>query len=226
MAKKVVIIYGPPGAGKGTQANLLAWRLGYYHFDTGKYIEQVVHDPENRADRIIQRERQLFDQGILCTPSWVLKIVADKTKMLAGAGLNLAFSGSPRTIFEAFGDKKNTGLIEVLEKAYGKKNIKVFFLKVAPETSIKRNSSRLVCSVCANVILGDLKAKNCPICSAPLRKRTLDNPETIKVRLKEYRERTYPIIERLKKRGYKIQEIDGEPLPFEIHKNIIAQLRK
>ncbi|KKU85302.1 MAG: hypothetical protein UY12_C0004G0001, partial [Parcubacteria group bacterium GW2011_GWA2_47_8b] len=45
MAKKVVVIYGPPGSGKGTQANLLAWTKNFIHFDTGKFLEQVVNDP-------------------------------------------------------------------------------------------------------------------------------------------------------------------------------------
>ena len=45
---KAIIIYGLPGSGKGTQANLLADKLGLIHFDTGKYLERIVHDPANK----------------------------------------------------------------------------------------------------------------------------------------------------------------------------------
>lgn len=225
--KKVFIIYGPPGSGKGTQANLLAGKFGLIHFDTGKYIEQVVHDPANKNNRTIQRERKNFDSGKLCTPSWVLKITRDKTKDLAKAGFGLVFSGSPRTLFEAFGDGKNEGLIGVLEKNYGKKNVMPFLLKVASKTSVKRNSSRLVCSVCGTPVLANnCLGSSCPLCAASLRRRTLDVPEVIKVRLKEYRERTAPIVSGLKTRGYKITEINGEPPPYKVFAEILKKLGK
>ena len=59
---KAIIIYGLPGSGKGTQANLLADKLGLIHFDTGKYLERIVHDPANKKNKIIRRERKNFDR--------------------------------------------------------------------------------------------------------------------------------------------------------------------
>jgi len=224
--KKVIIIYGPPGAGKGTQANLLAAKLGFLHFDTGKYLERFVHDPENQKNLIVKKERVLFDAGKLCTPGWVLKIVRKKTAELARSNFGLAFSGSPRTVFEAFGDSKNQGLIEIFEKYYGKKNIIPIALKVAPETSLMRNGGRLVCFTCGTVVLsGNCVGKACPICASPLKRRTLDTPEIIKTRLKEYAERTAPILAGLKKRGYRLNKINGEPLPYAVFKNIIRKIK-
>jgi adenylate kinase len=227
--KIAIIMYGPPGSGKGTQAKLLADKFGLIHFDTGKYIEQVVHDPANRKDKIIQRERKLFDSGILCTPDWVLKIVGEKTEKLAEAGFGVVFSGSPRTFYEAFGDKKQEGLIDVLEKHYGKKNIFIFNVDISAQNSIKRNGNRLLCSVCGTQLMATFKdvakLKTCPFCGGKLYRRTLDKPETIKIRLKEYRERTLPIAAELKKRGYKIIRINGEPTPEKIHKKIVSLLK-
>ena len=221
------MFYGPPGAGKGTQANLVAGKFGLLHFDTGKFIEQHVHDPENSRDKTTQEEKNNFDSGKLCTPSWVLKIVRGKTSHLSNAGFGLTFSGSPRTMFEAFGDKKNKGLMEVLEKDYGKKNIILFLLKVSPKTSIFRNSHRLMCSNCGTTILASKhKGKSCPICSGKLVRRTLDVPDVIKVRLKEYKKRTAPILAGLKKRGYKITAISGEALPHQVFSKIISKILK
>lgn len=224
---KAVMVYGQPGAGKGTQASLLQAVKGFFHFDTGRYIEQVIYDSANRKDKVIQRERKIFESGVLCTPSWVLDIVKKKTMELSKAGLNIVFSGSPRTLFEAFGDAKNTGLIEILEKAYGKKNLHVFYIKVALKTSLWRNSHRLVCSICGAPALYQkgIMQKNCVLCDAPLRKRKLDKPETIKLRLRQFKERTYPIFDGLKKRGHKIDAINGEPAPYRVFQSILKRLK-
>ena len=234
---KVVMVYGQPGAGKGTQASLLQAVKGFFHFDTGMYLEQVVHDPTSRKNKIIQRERKLFNSGILCTPSWVLDIVSKKAQKLARGGINIVFSGSPRTLFEAFGDPKNKGLIEILEKSYGKKNLHVFYIKVSLETSIWRNSHRLVCSTCGAPVLHQKalpshkatarqgkKAEHCTFCASPLRKRTLDKPETIKLRLKQFEERTYPIFKGLKKQGHKVNVINGEPAPYKVFSSILSKM--
>lgn len=224
--KKIIAIYGPPGSGKGTQAKLLEANFNFYHFDTGKYIEQLIRDPENLKNKIIQRERKKFESGELCTPSWILKIIAKKIKKMGKADFSIVLSGSPRTIFEAFGDSKNTGLIKTLEKIYRKK-IYFVHLNVAAETSIYRNSNRTICSLCSAPILykKTKESVNCPFCDSPVRRRKLDKPEIIKVRLEEYRGRTKPILERLKKMGYKINYVNAEPPPHKIYQEIVSKLK-
>ena len=226
--KKVFIIYGPPGAGKGTQANLLVGKLGLIHFDTGKFIEQIVHDSANKNDREIQRERKNFDSGILCTPNWVLKTVKEKTEEIAKSGFGIVFSASPRTIFEAFGDKKTGGLFQIFERLYKKKNIIPLLLKIDPHKSVLRNAKRRVCSVCAIPILYNDETHahiTCPLCGGKLRTRTLDDPKILGTRIKEYEERTEPILKGLKKRGYKILEVDGTPLPYKVFESILKKLK-
>ena len=220
--KKVVIFLGAPSSGKGTQADLLLKKFGFYHFDTGKYGEQILHDPEKLKNKINRHERKNFDAGLLFTPSWTLKLVSEKTKELARAGLKIVFSGSPRTLYEAFGDKKVPGLFSVLEKEYGKKNIAILFIKTNPDTSIFRNINRLVCSVCATPVMYQkgIKIKNCLLCGGHLKKRIFDNPEKMKVRLNEYTTRTEPIFAQLKKRGYNMKTINGEKLPFEMFEEV------
>lgn len=220
--KLAVIIYGPPGSGKGTQANLLSETLGLYHFDTGKYIEQLVHDPLNRRSKIIERERRLFDTGFLCTPSWVRSIVTKKTRNVAKAGFGIVYSGSPRTLPEA------ESLLPFLEKLYGRRCVLLFVLKVRAETSRFRNGNRWVCSLCGRPLLYSPQARypHCCLCGSALRRRTLDDPQIIKKRLLEYEERTKPIYRYLTKRGYKLVAINGEPPPYKVFASLRSAIAR
>lgn len=222
---KAVIIYGPPGSGKGTQADLLVRKSNFVHFDTGRYLETLFRSPAAKTDPILKREKKNFDSGKLCTPEWILKITRDATKKIASAGYNIVFSGSPRTMYEAVGDKKTPGLVDTLSKLFGKENISVILLKVKDETSIDRNSHRVVCSKCGLPKLESAKLPHCAMCAGPMRTRSLDNPEVIKVRLNEYRERTFPIVAEMKKRGFKIVQLDGEPLPYLVSEKVMKALK-
>ncbi|MBI5079106.1 nucleoside monophosphate kinase [Candidatus Wolfebacteria bacterium] len=223
---KAVIIMGPPGSGKSTQARLLADKIDYVHLDTGAYLEAVIYDPTNAKNREIAKERRIFEKGGLLTPSWVLKIVKKRVEELARAKTGVILSGSPRTLYEAFGDKRRIGLMKTFEKGYGRKNIVVFEIKISPNDSIDRNSHRLICSSCRSPILKMEKCRfeiggSCPFCGGKLRGRTLDSVETIKNRLKEYRRRTHPVVEKIKKSGYQIIIINGRFKPCQIHEKIL-----
>ncbi|MFH1246187.1 MAG: nucleoside monophosphate kinase, partial [Candidatus Liptonbacteria bacterium] len=142
MRKIAIVLYAPPGGGKGTQAELLAKEFGLIHFDTGKYLESVVHHLERQGDSVIKRELKNFDTGMLMTPTFVYREVERAVKRIAQSGLGVVFSGSPRTIYEA------ERLIPLLEKLYGKTNIRVVELKVSPKDAVSRNSNRVLCSIC------------------------------------------------------------------------------
>lgn len=230
MKKFVVVIYGSPGSGKGTQADLIAEHYGLVHFDTGKVIERTVHDPENVNNPVIARERQLFDTGILCTPDWVLKLVTEKIREIAECeDEGLVFSGSPRTMYEAEGDKaKNIpGVIPILEEIFGKENLIVLRLNVSAESSIFRNSHRRVCEDCQTPLLYSAETEklvHCPKCGGRIVTRTLDTPETIKVRLEEYKNRTEPIFQYIENKNIPIIDIDGEPDPVTVTRSIFKEI--
>lgn len=222
---KAIIIWGPPGSGKGTQAELLARSFGFIHFDTGRFLERLYLDKNALKDSIIKKEKKLFDEGFLNTPLFVLKIVSDATKKIGKGGLGVVYSGSPRTLFEAYGDEKNKGLLETLCDVYGKKNVHVIQLLVKDEIVTHRNNSRKVCSLCGLPKLAHTHADNCVFCGAPLRTRSLDNPTVMKKRLEEYKERTYPIIAKMKTEKYHIHKINGEPLPFVVFASVKKTLK-
>jgi adenylate kinase len=226
---KVVILMGPPGSGKGTQADLLAERLNLFHLETSKILEEKFRE-KTKGDILIEgekysflKEKKLWEKGKLCSPPFVTYLVIEKIKELKKARKNLVLSGSPRTLYEA------ERVIPVLEKLYGKKNIMCFFLDISPEETIFRNSHRRICELMRHPILylkENEKLKRCPLDGSRLIKRgKLDKPETIRVRLKEYKERTYPVIEYLKKRKIKVKKINGSPPPAIVFENILKKLK-
>jgi len=211
---------GPPGAGKGTQAELISDKLGLIHLDTGRYLELLFN--ENRMPLKIRKE---FKQGDIVNPLWILKIFKELIKRIGGIGFGIVFSGSPRTVFEAFGDGKNKGIIPALVGSYGKKNIIVFELDIPPQTTILRNSKRRVCSVCWKSHLLGPSLRNCPFCSGKLIRRVQDRPSIIKNRLKEYEERTKPVLKKLRTNGFKIIKIDGRPKATIVFNRINRRLK-
>jgi len=225
-----VILFGPPGSGKGTQAQLLADKFNLFHFDTGKYIRDILYNPKLKNNAAIKRERRLNESGQLNTSHWVFEMVSKKIKEIDKINRGVILSGSPRTTEEAFGTNSNSkGLMDILEKDYSKKNIFIFVLKIIAKESIKRNTHRLICSICRTPVLNISKFRNikisiCPFCGGKMNYRFDDKKEVIIRRLKEYENQSQPIIKEIKKRNFKIITIDGTPLPYKIHKVIMAKI--
>jgi adenylate kinase len=227
---KAVIIYGPPCSGKGTQAKLLAERLSFFHLDTGALLRDLFYNSSQNKDVRLQHEKKLNEEGKLQTPFFVLPIVKNNIKKAIRLGQSVVLSGSPRTLYEAFGDKKHEGIITLLEKYYGKKNIFIFIIQISKREVIKRGLQRTICSVCRVSLLGSLKNnqkkcfKTCPFCGGKIIHRFDDNKKVINIRLAEYHQKTESIFKELMKRKYKIFFIKGNFLPYRIHSLIVSKI--
>lgn len=236
--KIAVIFYGAPGSGKTTQAKLLADKLNIFHFDTGDFLRKIIYDPKLAKNKEIQKEKKLNEAGKLNVTSWVLGVVKKETERIANLNQSIVYSGSPRTMYESFGQnaelrgsergitqKKEEGLFHFLETLYGKKNIKIFVVDIPEIESVKRNSHRLVCSVCKTPLLNP-KLKDCPICGGKIEHRKDDSKEVIINRLKEYHTETEPIFNELKKQKYNVVKINGIPAPYKVHQKIASYFAK
>lgn len=236
MNKQIIIIFGPPGAGKGTQAGLLSDKLGFYSFETSKILEKKFKEAENLTEnsqeRFIEFEGQKFDilnekkiwlEGVLCSPPFVTYLVQQEIKKLFDEGKSLIFSGSPRTLYEA------ERVIPFLKNLYGEENIKTILLEIKPEETIYRNSNRRICELMRHSILHNKETEKLTICpidgSKLIKRKGLDDPETIKVRLKEYKERTFPIFDYLKSKGMDIKKVNGEQSVADVHKDILSAMK-
>jgi len=230
MEKQVIILFGPPGAGKGTQAELLADKTGYYHFESSKIIEshikndspEKVYEIEGQSYKMAD-EKIRWETGLLNSPPLVVFWMAEKIKELAKEGESIIFSGSPRTVYEAERE------IPLLKELYGLENIRFILLEITAETTIFRNSHRRICELIRHSILFSPETEGltkCPLDGSDLVKRKgLDDLETIKKRITVFEEQTFPVLERVEKEGITINKVNGEQTPADVHKNVLEAVK-
>ena len=230
MHEQAVMFYGIPGAGKGTQADLLSRKKRWIHFDTGPYLKEILYDPKNANNPNMQEQKRIWDAGKLNDPAWVLSATAQFAERMATCEQSIVFSGSPRTQFEAFGNSEHIGLVDLLNNTYGKEHVRFFFLKLPHNNGGVRNSTRRLCSSCKLIILSNKETApltRCVTCGAQLETRAiLDAPEKYAERLSQFNSHTAPILEELKERGYIVNEIMADKEPWEIHKEIVHIIEK
>jgi adenylate kinase len=183
----VVILLGPPGVGKGTQAVRLADSIGWQHVSTGDLLRAA-----RRAGTELGKKAQSYmDAGELVPDSLILDLVRDHLKGIAPeAGILL--DGFPRTTAQA-------ELLEgVLEDA-GRRVDRVVLFEASDEELVRRLSGRRSCPDCGavfNVHFTPPKAEGkCDRCGAALVQRADDTAETVQNRLKVYAAQTAPLIE-------------------------------
>ena len=218
----VVLMVGPPGSGKGTQAKLLAEKFGLYHFITSQILREYFeshNDPETR------RQKKIFEEGKLVKPRWVLERVKEKTigLMEDPSIKGIVYDGSPRTLYEA------ENLVPFLAEMVGRDNIVVLEIDVSPQEIKKRLGKRLICSGSAEHIFirsDELKpGSECPEGDGVLKERDLDRAEIIETRIEEYQRRTKPGLDYLKEK-YRVVRINGEQSIEDVHKEITKKLER
>ncbi|HEY4484623.1 MAG TPA: nucleoside monophosphate kinase [Candidatus Paceibacterota bacterium] len=218
--KKAVILIGPIGSGKGTQADILAEKFGFIHLETSKLLEYEFKNGDQSDPKLIE-QRKLWESGILCDPEWVTDLTLKEIDRLAEQGKGIVFSASPRTLFEVERQAPE------LEKVFGKENIHIFHIGLSEAESIKRNSGRRICEENRHPIPNFPEFKDmtaCPRDGSKLLTRELDKPEIIKVRYQEYLNRTFPILGYLQERDYKIIRINGEQSIEKVSEDILKSL--
>lgn len=220
---QAVFLMGMPGCGKGTQANLLAECLGFFHFETNKIIrkkfEEFPDDPK------VKLTKEQYFGGKWIEPRIIVKWSKEALKTIDPSSTSIVFDGALRTLFEA------EKLVPFVKDLYGKSNVKALLLILSKAEALQRISQRLICNRCGYVIppdsLAGIKVGDmCPKagCQGNIVKRELDNPALFKSRLKEYEERTLPVLAYLK-REVEFHEVDGAKSVGEIHNSIKRLLK-
>lgn len=213
--KFVVIMLGSVGAGKGTQARLVAKEYGLVHLETNKIIlkkfETSPDDPEVKEAKI------KYDSGEIIPPPTAAKWVKEKIEVLFPKEKGIVFDGSPRSILEA------EILTPFLESLYGKDNIKAINIKISPEEAIRRINLRRFCSKCRRPVMPDVKV--CPNCgNKGFTTREIDKPEITRKRIEVYERDTKPVLDYFKKQGM-LKEINGEQGIGDVFEDILGTIK-
>jgi len=187
-----LVIFGPPGAGKGTLAQGLQSKLGIPHLDMG----ELLRDEVRRGTEVGKIVSAYISQGRLAPDEVVFQVLRQKLEQTKGYILD----GFPRTPAQA----------EMLEKVSPPDL--VLNLVVPEEVIIRRLSARRLCEKCGaiyNLIsLPPAKEGICDRCGGRLYLREDDRPKIVKERLRVYREQTEPVLEFYRKKGI-LQEVEG-----------------
>ncbi len=183
----VVVLLGPPGVGKGTQAVRLVDELGAAHVSTGDLLRAARRE----GTELGQLAQGYMDRGELVPDQLILDLVRDHLAGL-GEGTDVLFDGFPRTTDQA------TGLDEVLSTS-GRQVDAVVLFEAPNETLVKRLSGRRSCPDCGavyNVYFGPPAQEGvCDRCGGTLVHRADDNAETVERRLQVYLDQTAPLID-------------------------------
>ena len=198
----ILILFGPPGAGKGTQGTLLAERYDLRKISTGDLLRDAV-----RAQSQLGVEAKRFmDAGELVPDTVILGIVRDAISSATGVR-GFLFDGFPRTNAQAEG-------VDALLADLGKAIDRVLVLDVADDTLVKRLSGRRSCPSCGsvyNVHYDPPKLEGiCDRCGADLVQRSDDQADTVRRRLQVYRDQTAPLLEYYRTKGVGISNLDGD----------------
>jgi adenylate kinase len=194
-----IVLIGPPGSGKGTQAELLRDKNSFVHYSTG----EVFRDHISRKTPVGIEVEEYVTSGRLVPDEVVLEVV--NAFLTEHAGKPILYDGFPRTVPQA------EGLDEVLVDS-GLKIDMAVLVDLPDDEVVKRLTSRRQCRKCSkiyNLTFTPPKVENvCDACGGEIYQRKDDTEETIRGRLSVYHQQTEPVLHYYSAQG-KLKRIDG-----------------
>ena len=208
----LIVLFGPPGAGKGTQAAPVADRLGVPKLATGDVLRAAVRDGTPRG----LEAKAAMERGDL-VPDDVILAIMEETLAKPDAARGAILDGVVRTTGQA------EGLAKMLERL-GKQVDYVLEFEVPDEELVRRLSGRTVCEKCQTPYTGREPDTKCDRCGGTLIRRRDDEPEAVRNRLAVYRKQTAPVLDWYRKHDVKIVTIDAVGTPEQVTKRALAAI--
>ena len=207
-----LVLVGPPGCGKGTQAERLTKDYGFEYLATGDIFREML-----RRDTPLSREvRKYVNAGKLVPDELVWEVVKTKIEDLErGAGFGYILDGFPRTI-------KQAELYDAFVASRGG-DYRVLYIEVPEAELVRRISGRRICEKCGAVYHVENKPPKregvCDICGGRLYQREDDREDVVRERIKVYWENTAPLIDFYLRKGFLIK-VDGVGTIDEVYDRI------
>jgi adenylate kinase len=196
-----LILLGPPGAGKGTQAAIMAAKTGLAHIATGDLFREAIRE----GTELGKQAKVYYDRGELVPDQLTIRMLLERLER-PDCEKGCLLDGFPRTLEQA------RALDEALKES-GQAIDKVIHIKVGEQEVVARLGGRWVCRQCGAIYHEQHSPPRlegrCDKCSGELYQRDDDKPETVRNRLAVYNQQTAPLIEYYAQAG-KLVEVDGE----------------
>jgi adenylate kinase len=192
-----IVMLGPPGAGKGTQAERLARRHGLPKISTGDILREAVHD----GTELGRIARATMERGNLVGDDVMIGIVKERLNR-DDARLGFVLDGFPRTVVQA------NALDRLVD---GRGPLVVLDMVVPEDVLIRRLATRRICNDCGATAAVDWDA-SCQKCGGSLIARTDDSVDIVRERLKVYQRQTKPLVDYYSARGT-FRAVDGDQAP-------------
>jgi adenylate kinase len=210
-----LVLLGPPGAGKGTQAERLVTDFDLPYYATGDILRAAVKDETDLG----KEAKDYMDRGELVPDELICKVIMERIDQ-SEAEDGFLLDGFPRNVEQA-------NILENALDGRGRKLTAVLLIDASDDEVIKRISGRRVCVKNGHVYHVDFDPpKHEDVCDqdgSRLIQRDDDKPETIKKRLEVYHSQTKPLIDYYEQRG-NLRRFDGSRTPSEVHDHIRATL--
>ena len=200
----ILVLLGPPGAGKGTQGDRLAGDLGIPKIATGEVLRAAARE----GTPLGREARGYMDRGELVPDSVILGIMKD-TLAAPPAARGVILDGVVRTVPQA------EGLARLLSEL-GRHLTGVILFEVADEELVRRISARTVCDLCQTPYTGLSPGTACAKCGGSLVRRPDDEPDAVRNRLRVYKTQTAPVIAWYEAHEVPIFRIDAVGTPDEV----------
>jgi len=210
----IIVLLGPPGAGKGTQADKLAAQLDIPKVATGDVLRAALREGTPRG----KEAKAYMDRGDLVPDSVILGILRDVMSSPATAK-GAILDGAVRTVPQAEG-------LAIMLAELGRGVDKVLLFDVADDKLTERLSGRTVCEKCQTPYMGREPGTKCEKCGATLVRRKDDDPEAIRNRLRVYRDQTEPVIAWYGEHGEKVQKVDADGSVDEVTSRALKALKR
>jgi adenylate kinase len=206
-----LVLLGPPGAGKGTQARLLTAKFDAAHVSAGDLLRQAVAD----GSELGQTAKSIMARGALVPDGVVIEIIQKRLRQ-ADCAAGYILDGFPRTLRQA---EALSGVLKMLRAPLDR----VISVEVPEDELVSRLAGRRVCQACGSMFHVDTKPPDrigaCDNCGGRLFQRVDDKEDTIRRRLRVYREQTEPLIAYYNTMGL-LRRIDGHGTIEEIARRI------
>lgn len=195
-----IMLFGAPGAGKGTQAKFIIEKYGIPQISTGDILRAAIKE----GTAMGLEAKKYMDEGKLVPDSTIIGIIKDRLSM-EDCKKGFILDGFPRTLAQA-------EALEVLMKEMGIKLDKVISLNVPDELIVGRVTGRRVCKDCGGSFHTEFNPPKkdgvCDFCGGELIQRKDDTAETVTKRLQEYHAQTAPLFDFYMERGVLV-DLDG-----------------